>query len=185
MKTRNGSERATTHHRRRSRLHEAKSTRSHHKKTPIDQSNFAEMSAIVMKYLERALAGSNKRLINSHLLSKMMGVYLRRYPLVALGSAAAVGSVLSLLITHSDKLGLSDSHHKYDFMGNIKDKLMGTADDSMNVVSDALEFLVSQIKDHSIELYDELIDNFLKKYPLQTTAGALALGVLLTLIIRR
>lgn len=182
MKTRTGTARATVN-RRRPRMQEAKIARQ--QKTPVDQTHFTEMTSIIMKYLENTLKGSKKGLLNSELVTGLMRAYLKKYPLTALGSAALLGGLLSLLINRSDLLDFSPSTKKLRYLGNITGKLVGTADDSLSLVTEALNFIVMQMKDYSIDLYDELVDNFLRKYPLQTTGGALVLGVVLTLLMRR
>lgn len=182
MTTHNGSARAAKT-RRRPRIQEEKITRQ--KKTPIDQSNFAEMSSIIRKYLEDTLSSSKKGILNSEIITGLVSTYLKKYPLTALSSAALLGGLLSVLINRTELFDFSLTTRKQSYLGNLTGKLLGKPDDSLSMVTEALNFVVMQIKDHSIDLYDELVDNFLKKHPLQTTLGALTLGVVLTLLMRR
>lgn len=155
-------------------------------KMPLDQSNFVEMSAMVMKYLEKTLAGKDQKLIKNtklltRLVNKVVANYLKNYPVATLSAAGIVGMAIALVITKAELFLPA----KPTLFESVKHKISDTTDDSMDFLSEAIDFVINEIKDYSADAYDEIVDHYIKKYPLQSVGVFVGLGILTAWLLRK
>lgn len=149
------------------------------KSSHFNGAHLSDAAQHLIDQFEHLFSDSKKDVLkNSKEIGNVISHYFKKHPYAMVSSTLLAGGVISYLLSKS--LSANDPSYRLYHRRSSKAR-----QDVSGLFDQMLTNIMDDLKTHSTEICDTIIDNYVKKRPLQATGAALAASLILNLLSRR